>query len=140
MLLASSEAIRRHGLRPLARVLGMASAGVPPRIMGIGPVPAVGKLVERLRMKVSDFDAIEINEAFASQVLACLRQLGLRDDAEHVNPNGGAIALGHPLGMSGARIAGAVVRELHRRAGRFGLATLCVGVGQGVAMAFERVE
>jgi 3-oxoadipyl-CoA thiolase len=140
MLLASSAAIRRHGLRPLARVLGMASAGVPPRIMGIGPVPAVGKLVGRLRMKVSDFDAIEINEAFASQVLACLRQLGLPDDAEHVNPNGGAIALGHPLGMSGARIAGVVVRELHRRGGRFGLATLCVGVGQGVAMAFERVE
>jgi 3-oxoadipyl-CoA thiolase len=91
-------------------------------------------------MKVSDFDAVEINEAFASQALACLRQLGLPDDAEHVNPNGGAIALGHPLGMSGARIAGVVVRELHRRGGRFGLATLCVGVGQGVAMAFERVE
>ena len=140
MLIASSAAIKQHGLRPLARVLGMASAGVPPRIMGIGPVPAVGKLVERLRMKVSDFDAIEINEAFASQALACLRQLGLLDDAEHVNPNGGAIALGHPLGMSGARIAGTVVRELHRRDGRFGLATLCVGVGQGVAMAFERVE
>jgi 3-oxoadipyl-CoA thiolase len=140
MLIASSAAIKRHGLRPLARVLGMASAGVPPRIMGIGPVPAVGKLVERLRMKVSDFDAVEINEAFASQALACLRQLGLPDDAEHVNPNGGAIALGHPLGMSGARIAGTVVRELHRRDGRFGLATLCVGVGQGVAMAFERVE
>jgi 3-oxoadipyl-CoA thiolase len=107
--------------------------------MGVGPVPAVGKLVERLTLKVSGFDVIELNEAFASQALACLRQFGVADDAEHVNPNGGAIALGHPLGMSGARIAGAAVRELHRRSGRFGLATMCVGVGQGVAMAFERV-
>jgi 3-oxoadipyl-CoA thiolase len=116
----------------------MASAGVPPRIMGIGPVPAVTKLAERLGMKASDFDVVELNEAFASQALACLRQLGIPDDAEHVNPNGGAIALGHPLGMSGARIAGAAVRELHRRGGRYALATMCVGVGQGVAMAFER--
>jgi 3-oxoadipyl-CoA thiolase len=139
MILASAKAIAEHGLTPLARVLGMASAGVPPRIMGVGPVPAVGKLVERLTLKVSGFDVIELNEAFASQALACLRQLGVADDAEHVNPNGGAIALGHPLGMSGARIAGAAVRELHRRSGRFGLATMCVGVGQGVAMAFERV-
>src|SRR5436189_4015573 len=108
--------------------------------MGIGPVPSTRKLMERLGLKIGDFDWIELNEAFASQALACLRQLGLPDDAEHVNPNGGAIALGHPLGMSGARIAGTVVRELHRRDGRFGLATLCVGVGQGVAMAFERVE
>ena len=140
MILASEAAVAQHGLTPLARVLGMASAGVPPRIMGIGPVPAVGKLSERLKMKVPDFDVVELNEAFASQALACLRQLGLPDDAEHVNPNGGAIALGHPLGMSGARIAGAAVRELNRRAGRYALATMCVGVGQGVAMAFERVE
>ena len=139
MILASEAAVKRHGLAPLARVLGMASAGVPPRIMGIGPVPAVGKLTERLKMKVFDFDVVELNEAFASQALACLRQLGIPDDAEHVNPNGGAIALGHPLGMSGARIAGAAVRELDRRGGRYGLATMCVGVGQGVAMAFERV-
>ena len=139
MILASTEAAERHDLKPLARVLGIASAGVPPRIMGIGPVPAVGKLTERLGMKVADFDVVELNEAFASQALACLRQLGVPDDAEHVNPNGGAIALGHPLGMSGARIAGAAVRELSRREGRYGLATMCVGVGQGVAMAFERV-
>jgi 3-oxoadipyl-CoA thiolase len=139
MILASAVAVKKHGLQPLARVLGMASAGVPPRIMGIGPVPAVGKLTERLGMKASDFDVVELNEAFASQALACLRQLGLSDDAEHVNPNGGAIALGHPLGMSGARIAGAAVRELSRRSGRTALATMCVGVGQGVAMAFERV-
>ena len=120
-------------------MLGAASAGVPPRIMGIGPVPAVNKLTERLGIKAGDFDVIELNEAFASQALAVLRQLGIADDAEHVNPNGGAIALGHPLGMSGARIAGAAVRELSRRGGRYALATMCVGVGQGVAMAFERV-
>jgi 3-oxoadipyl-CoA thiolase len=138
MIVASADAVERHALKPLARVLGMASAGVPPRIMGIGPVPAVTKLTERLGMKPSDFDVVELNEAFASQALACLRQLGIPDAAEHVNPNGGAIALGHPLGMSGARIAGAAVRELHRRGGRYALATMCVGVGQGVAMAFER--
>jgi 3-oxoadipyl-CoA thiolase len=137
MIVASREAAERHGLTTLARVLGMASAGVPPRIMGMGPVPAVTKLVNRLGMKVADFEVIELNEAFASQALACLRQLGIPDDAEHVNPNGGAIALGHPLGMSGARIAGAAVRELRRRGGRYCLATMCVGVGQGVAMAFE---
>jgi 3-oxoadipyl-CoA thiolase len=139
MLVASEIAVEKHGLTPLARVLGMASAGVPPRIMGIGPVPAVTKLVDRLRLRVSEFNVVELNEAFASQALACLRQLGLPDDAEHVNPNGGAIALGHPLGMSGSRIAGAAVRELHDRGGRYALATMCVGVGQGVAMAFERV-
>jgi 3-oxoadipyl-CoA thiolase len=139
LILASAEAAEKHGLAPLARVLGLASAGVPPRIMGIGPVPAVGKLVERLGVKVSQFDAIELNEAFASQALACLRQLGVPDDAEHVNPNGGAIALGHPLGMSGARIAGEVALELSRRGGRLGLATMCVGVGQGVALAMERM-
>ncbi|HEX8665375.1 MAG TPA: 3-oxoadipyl-CoA thiolase, partial [Beijerinckiaceae bacterium] len=138
LILASREAAERHGLTPIARVLGLASAGVPPRIMGIGPVPAVGKLVERLGVKVSDFDVIELNEAFASQALACLRQLGVADDAGHVNPNGGAIALGHPLGMSGARIAGDVALELSRRGGKLGLATMCVGVGQGVALAMER--
>jgi len=138
MILASEAAVARHGLAPLARVLGMASAGVPPRIMGIGPVPAVQRLAARLGRSISDFDVVELNEAFASQALACLRQLGIPDDAAHVNPNGGAIALGHPLGMSGARIAGAAIRELDRRGGRYGLATMCVGVGQGVAMAFER--
>ncbi len=139
MIVASAASVERHGLKPLARILGMASAGVPPRIMGIGPVPAVTKLNERLGLKTTDYDVVELNEAFASQALACLRQLGLDDDAAHVNPNGGAIALGHPLGMSGARIAGAAVRDLHRREGRYALATMCVGVGQGVAMAFERV-
>ncbi len=139
MILASAEAVEKHGLTPLARVLGMASAGVPPRIMGIGPVPATEKLVARLDRRIAEFDVIELNEAFASQALACLRQLGVPDDAEHVNPNGGAIALGHPLGMSGARIAGAAVREMSRREARYALATMCVGVGQGVAMAFERV-
>jgi 3-oxoadipyl-CoA thiolase len=138
MIVASAEAVEKHGLTPLARVLGMASAGVPPRIMGVGPVPAVTKLTERLGMKASGFDVVELNEAFASQALACLRQLGIPDDAEHVNPNGGAIAIGHPLGMSGARIAGTAMRELARRGGRYGLATMCVGVGQGVALAFER--
>ncbi len=140
VILASEAAVRRHGLTPRARILGLASAGVPPRIMGIGPVPATQKLMERLGLKISDFDLIELNEAFASQVLASLRQLGVPDDAEHVNPNGGGIALGHPLGMSGARIATDVVQELNRRGGKLGLATMCVGVGQGVAMALERVE
>ena len=139
LILASAKAAERHGLTPLARVLGLASAGVPPRIMGIGPVPAVGKLVERLGVKVAEFSVIELNEAFASQAVACLRQLGVAEDAEHVNPNGGAIALGHPLGMSGARIAGDAALELSRRGGKLGLATMCVGVGQGVALAIERV-
>ncbi|MFL5115208.1 MAG: 3-oxoadipyl-CoA thiolase [Microvirga sp.] len=139
LILASAKAAERHGLTPLARVLGLASAGVPPRIMGIGPVPAVGKLVERLGVKVAEFSVIELNEAFASQAVACLRQLGVAEDAEHVNPNGGAIALGHPLGMSGARIAGEAALELSRRGGKLGLATMCVGVGQGVALAIERV-
>ena len=140
VILASEAAARRHGLTPRARVLGLASAGVEPRIMGIGPVPATGRLLERLGLRIADFDVIELNEAFASQVLACLRQLGVPDDAEHVNPNGGGIALGHPLGMSGTRIACDVVQELGRRDGRYGLATMCVGVGQGVAMAVERVS
>ena len=139
ILLASAEAVRKHGLSPIARVTGMASAGVEPRVMGIGPVPATQKLVERLDIKVSDFDAIELNEAFASQALAVLRGLGLPDDADHVNPNGGAIALGHPLGASGARLALTLARHLDRSGGRMGLATLCVGVGQGVALAMERI-
>ena len=138
LLLASAEAAEKHGLTPRAKVLGLASAGVPPRIMGIGPVPATRKLLERLGLRVSDLDAIELNEAFASQGLASLRQLGVPDDAEHVNANGGAIALGHPLGMSGARIVGTLMRQLEAMGGRTGVATMCVGVGQGVALALER--
>jgi 3-oxoadipyl-CoA thiolase len=139
LILASEDAVKAHGLKPRARVLGMASAGVPPRIMGIGPVPATNKLMARLGLKIKDFDLIEINEAFASQSLACLRQLGLSDDAEHVNPNGGAIALGHPLGMSGARLALTATHQLERTGCHLALATLCVGVGQGVSLALERV-
>jgi 3-oxoadipyl-CoA thiolase len=139
MLLASEESVKAHGLRPRARILGMATAGVPPRIMGIGPVPATQKLLAKLGLKVGDFDAIEINEAFAAQVVACLRQLGLPDAAAQVNPNGGAIALGHPLGMSGARIAMTAVHQLEKAGGKRALATLCVGVGQGVTLALERV-
>jgi len=139
LLLASEAAAKKHGLRPRARILGMATAAVPPRIMGIGPVPATRKLLARLNLALQDFDAIEINEAFAAQVLACLRQLHLPDDAEQVNPNGGAIALGHPLGMSGARLALTAVHQLERNGGKRALATLCVGVGQGVALAVERV-
>ncbi|PSC04096.1 3-oxoadipyl-CoA thiolase [Alsobacter soli] len=139
MLIASTDAVRRHGLHARARILGMASAGVAPRVMGVGPVPAVNKLCERLGLRVSDFDAIELNEAFASQSLAVLRGLGLPDDADHVNPNGGAIALGHPLGMSGARLALTLTHHLDKTGGRLGLATLCVGVGQGVALAIERI-
>ncbi len=138
-IIASADAVERYGLTPIARILGMASAGVSPRIMGIGPVPATQKLVERLGLKVSDFDVIELNEAFASQGIATLRQLGIPEDADFVNPNGGAIALGHPLGMSGARITATAARELARRGGRYALATMCVGVGQGVAIALERV-
>lgn len=139
MIVASEEMARLHGLTPCARILGMASAGVEPRVMGIGPVPATRKLLDRLGLTIGDFSAIELNEAFASQVLAVLRGLGLPDDAEHVNPNGGAIALGHPLGMSGTRLALTLVRQLERTGGRLGLATLCVGVGMGVALAVERV-
>jgi 3-oxoadipyl-CoA thiolase len=139
MIVASAEAVKRHGLTPRARVLGLASAGVPPRIMGIGPVPATRKLMERLGLKIGDFDVIELNEAFASQSLACMRQLGLADDAEHVNPNGGAIALGHPLGMSGARLAMTAIHQLTKTGGRRALATMCVGVGQGASLALERV-
>jgi 3-oxoadipyl-CoA thiolase len=139
MILATGEVARRHGLTPRAKILGMASAAVPPRVMGIGPVPSTRKLMARLGLKISDFDLIELNEAFASQGLACLRQLGVPDDAEHVNPHGGAIALGHPLGMSGARIAMTAVHGMERRGGRLALATMCVGVGQGVSLALERV-
>jgi 3-oxoadipyl-CoA thiolase len=139
MIVASPEAAKRHGLRPRARILGMAVAGVPPRIMGIGPVPAVEKLLARLGMKLDDFACIELNEAFAAQALACMRQLGLPDDAEQVNPNGGAIALGHPLGMSGARLVLTALHHLEKTGGRRALATMCIGVGQGAALALERV-
>jgi 3-oxoadipyl-CoA thiolase len=140
IILASEDAVKAHGFTPRARVLGMASAGVPPRIMGIGPVPATRKLMQRLGMKIGDFDVVELNEAFAAQALAVLRQLGLPDDAEHVNPNGGAIALGHPLGMSGARLALTATHQLEKMGGKRALATLCVGVGQGVSLALERVQ
>jgi 3-oxoadipyl-CoA thiolase len=139
IILASEDATKAHGLTPRARVLGMASAAVPPRIMGIGPVPSTRKLMERLGLKISDFDLIEINEAFASQGLACLRQLGVADDAAHVNPHGGAIALGHPLGMSGARLTLTAVHGLEKDGGKRALATMCVGVGQGVSLALEKV-
>ncbi len=139
MIIASEAAARTHGLVPRARILGMASAGVPPRIMGIGPVPATRKLMDRLGLSLDQLDAIELNEAFASQSLAVLRGLGLSDDDPRVNPNGGAIALGHPLGMSGARILMTLVHQLERSGGRLGLATLCIGVGQGLAVAVERV-
>jgi 3-oxoadipyl-CoA thiolase len=139
MIIASETAVRAHGLTPRARVLGMATAGVPPRIMGIGPVPATEKLLARLHLEIGDFDVIELNEAFASQALACMRQLGLPDDAEQVNPDGGGIALGHPLGMSGTRLVATAVHYLEKSGGRRGLATMCVGVGQGVTLAVERV-
>ncbi|CAI8870226.1 3-oxoadipyl-CoA thiolase [Pseudomonas serboccidentalis] len=139
LILASADAVKKHGLTARAKVLGMASAGVAPRVMGIGPVPAVRKLIERLGVAVSDFDVIELNEAFASQGLAVLRELGLADDAAQVNPNGGAIALGHPLGMSGARLVLTALHQLEKTGGKKGLATMCVGVGQGLALAIERV-
>jgi 3-oxoadipyl-CoA thiolase len=139
LIVASGDAAEAHGLKPIARILGFASAGVAPRVMGVGPIPAVTKLCERLKLTPASFDVVELNEAFASQALACLRGLGLKDDSDRVNPNGGAIALGHPLGMSGARIAGAAALELKRRGGRYALATMCVGVGQGAALAIERV-
>ncbi len=139
VVLACAAAVERHGLKPRARVLGMASAAVPPRVMGMGPVPSTRKLMARLGRKIGDFDLIEINEAFASQGLACLRQLGIPDDADHVNPHGGAIALGHPLGMSGARLALTAVHGLEKRGGKLALATMCVGVGQGVSLALERI-
>jgi acetyl-CoA acyltransferase len=139
LIIASESAAKAHGLTPIARILGGATAGVSPRIMGIGPAPATEKLCARIGLSPKDFDVIELNEAFASQGLATLRRLGIAEDAEHVNANGGAIALGHPLGMSGARIVGAAALELKRRGGRYALATMCVGLGQGIAIAIERV-
>ena len=139
MIVASEAAVKAHGLTPRARIIGMASAGVAPRVMGVGPIPATQKLMARHGLSIEQFDAIELNEAFASQGLAVLRGLGVADDDPRVNPNGGAIALGHPLGMSGARILMTLVHQLEKTQGRYGLATLCVGVGQGLAMAVERV-
>jgi 3-oxoadipyl-CoA thiolase len=139
MIVASEAAAKAQGLTPRARILGMASIGVEPRVMGMGPLPATRKLMAQLGLAIGDFDAIELNEAFASQGLAVMRGLGLPDDAPHVNPNGGAIALGHPLGMSGARLAMTLVHQLEKTGGRRGLATLCIGVGMGLALAVERV-
>ena len=139
LIIASEAAVKEHGLTPRARILGMASAGVPPRIMGMGPVPSTRKLMVQLHHKLGDYDLIELNEAFASQSLACLRQLGLPDDAPQVNPHGGAIALGHPLGMSGARLALTAAHGLEEKGGKRALATMCVGVGQGVSLAMERI-
>ncbi len=140
LILASASAAKKHGLTPRVKVLGLASAGVAPRIMGIGPAPATRKLLDRLGLGVDQLDAIELNEAFASQGIASLRQLGIAEDAPHVNPNGGAISLGHPLGMSGARLAGTLMRQLEVSGGQYGLTTMCVGVGQGVALIIERVN
>ena len=139
LIIASEEAAKRNGLTPRARILGAAVAGVPPRIMGIGPAPASQKLLKRLGIALDELDVIELNEAFAAQGLAVLRQLGIPDDAPQVNPNGGAIALGHPLGMSGARLALTATEELQRNGGRYALATMCIGVGQGIALAIEKV-
>lgn len=140
LLVASAAAVDRYGLTPLARVSGAAAAGVPPRIMGIGPVPATRKLLDRRGVALADVDVIELNEAFAAQSVAVLRELGLPEDAEHVNPNGGAIALGHPLGASGARLALTAALELRRRGGRRALATMCIGVGQGIALLLEAAD
>ncbi|MCO6059211.1 3-oxoadipyl-CoA thiolase [Pseudomonas sp. MOB-449] len=138
LILASAEAVKKHGLTPRAKVLGMASGGVAPRVMGIGPVPAVRKLMERLNLAIGDFDVIELNEAFAAQGLAVMRELGIADDSDKVNPNGGAIALGHPLGASGARLVQTALHQLEKSGGKLGLATMCVGVGQGLAIAIEK--
>ena len=139
LLLASEAAAKRHGLTPRARIVGMATAGVPPRIMGIGPAPATRKLLERNGLTLAQMDIIELNEAFAAQALAVTRELGLPDDAPQVNPNGGAIALGHPLGMSGARLVTTALYQLQRGGGRYALCTMCIGVGQGIALIIERV-
>ena len=139
VIVASEAAARRHGLEPRARIVASAVAGVAPRIMGIGPAPATRKLLAHAKLAVGDLDLVELNEAFAAQALAVLRELGLPDDAPHVNPNGGAIALGHPLGASGARLATTAMRELARRKGRYAVCTMCIGVGQGIAMLLERV-
>jgi len=140
LLLAGDSAVNEYGLQPLAKVVAWAAAGVEPRVMGIGPVPACEKVLARTGLGIGDMDVIELNEAFAAQGLAVLRQLGVADDAEHVNPNGGAIALGHPLGMSGARLVTTAARQLQRIDGRYALCTMCVGVGQGIAMIIERAE
>ena len=139
MIVSSEQHIKAQGLTPRARVVAMATAGVEPKFMGLGPVPAVRKVLERAGLNINDMDVIELNEAFAAQALGVMRQLGLADDAEHVNPNGGSIALGHPLGMSGVRLALAATLELERRNGRYALCTMCIGVGQGIAMILERV-
>ena len=139
MIIASEERGCAHGLRARARILGMATAGVAPRMMGIGPVPATNKLLTRSDKRIGDFDWIQLNEAFASQSLACLGKWALPEDAEHVNATGGAIALGHPLGMSGARLVMTAAHQLERFGGKLALATMCIGVGQGIAMAIERV-
>ena len=139
MILASGAAVRRYGLVPIARVGRAATAGVAPRVMGLGPIAALAKLCATTGLTLHDFDVIELNEAFAAQVLACTRAWGLADDAGHVNAYGGGIAMGHPLGMSGARIAGAAARRLFETGGKNGLATLCVGVGQGVALSLHSV-
>jgi len=139
LLIASEAAMIKHGLTPIARVTGAATAGVPPRIMGFGPAPATRKLLERLGVALSEIDLIELNEAFAVQVLAVTRDLGLADDAELVNPNGGAIAYGHPLGASGARLAATAAYELRRRAGKRAIVTMCIGVGQGISAMIEAV-
>ena len=140
MILASGAAVDRHGLTPRARVVAMATAGVAPRIMGIGPAPATRKLLAKTGRKIGDIDVVELNEAFAAQGLATMRMLGLPDDAAHVNPNGGAIALGHPLGASGARLVLTAVGQLHATGGTLAVATMCIGVGQGIAMLVERVQ
>ena len=140
MIIASREAVDKYGLKPLAKISALSTAGVAPRIMGYGPVPATQRLMQRLGLKVSDFDVIELNEAFAAQALACMRALGLPDDASHVNPNGGAIAIGHPLGMSGARLALSAALEMNERDAKRALATMCIGVGQGIALAMERAN
>ena len=139
ILLGSEEAIKKHGLKPRAKIIGMATAGVPPRIMGIGPAPASKKLLKRLGLSIDQMDVIELNEAFAAQGLATLRELGVADDDVRVNPNGGAIALGHPLGMSGARLITTALVELEEKQKRYALCTMCIGVGQGIAMVIERV-
>ena len=139
MLLASEDAVKRFGLTPKARVVASAAAGVAPRIMGIGPVPATRKVLALARLTLADMDVIELNEAFASQALAVLRELGFPTMRQHVNPNGGAIAIGHPLGASGARLVTTAVRQLQRSGGRYALCTMCIGVGQGIAMVLERV-
>jgi acetyl-CoA acetyltransferase family protein len=139
LLLADEASAARHGLTPRARVIGMATAGVPPRIMGMGPAPATRKVLELTGLSLAQMDVIELNEAFAAQGLAVLRDLGLADDDARVNPNGGAIALGHPLGASGARLATTAVNQLQRMGGRYALCTMCIGVGQGIAVVLERV-